>query len=141
MSENGWNIYGRRLYWRSTMQPAKLFIWDARIAPALGLFIVHARTPTFIILVASILLASWCEYRGISVPAALRSIRAALAGDHRRATSRPRRQPASYMCEAADGDGFGVWDPALCRIIPLPRWQRRADRFWARRVEQNDSRD
>ncbi|MCY4195469.1 MAG: IcmT/TraK family protein [Rhodobacteraceae bacterium] len=136
MTQDG-NIYGRRLYWRATMQPAKLFLWDARIAPALGLFIVHARLTTFVILVLALILASWCEYRGISIPAALRGVRAALAGDRRRATSRLPCRPASYMC-AAD---HGVWDPALMRIVPPPRWQRRADRFWTCRAEQNDSRD
>ena len=125
-------IYGRPIYWRATMQPARMLFWDARLAPVVGLFVLHARLWTLLLLAASLALAAWCEYRGLSIPGAARAFRSFLAGRRRRATSRPPRGPACYSGECADGM---VWDPALAAAVPPPLWARRADRRTARMAE------
>ena len=125
-------IYGRPLYWRATMQPARMLIWDARVAPAVALAIVYLRLWTLILLVVCLGLAALCEYRGMSIPAGFRSVRATLAGRRRWATSRPPRRPACYAGECA---GNLVWDPAGCTAAPPPFWRRRADRRTKRLAE------
>lgn len=118
-------IYGRPLYWRATMQPARMLIWDARVAPAVALAIVHFRLWTLVLLAVCLGLAALCEYRGMSIPAGFRLVRSTLAGRRRRATSRPPRRPACYAGEAT---GNLVWDPTTCTAVPPPSWRRRADR-------------
>ena len=126
-------IFGRPLYWRSTMQPARLLLWDARIAPAAFLAIIHFRLWTLILLAACLALAALCEYRGMSIPSGLRFVRSTLAGRRRQATSRPPRRPASYADECRDG---GRWDPAICDAVRPPLWQRRAERRIARMLAE-----
>ncbi len=117
-------IYGRRLYWRATMLPARMLIWDARLAPLAGLVLLHFRLWTVLLLAVSLLAALWAERRGLSAPAAGRAVRSALAGRRRRATIRRPRPAVSFADECRDGRR---WDPALLRPVPPPRWQRRAD--------------
>ena len=118
-------IYGRPLYWRATMQPARMLIWDARVAPAVALALVHFRLWTLVLLAVCLGLAALCEYRGMSIPAGFRLLRSTLAGRRRRATSRAPRRPSCYAEEAA---GNLIWDPATCSAVPPPSWQRRANR-------------
>ncbi len=117
------NLYGEACYWRATMQPARMFLWDARLAPVVLLTMLHLRLWTVclaaIVLIAGLVLQS----RGMSPPSALRRIRAALAGRRRRATSRPVRKAASWIDECGDG---WRWDAASCRPVRPPRWMRSA---------------
>ena len=119
MTDRG--LYGRACYWRATMQPARMFVWDARLAPAVLLTMLHFRLWTVLLTAAVLAAALLLQRRGISVPAGLRLARSLLAGRHRPATSRPPRRAASWIDEC---EGGGRWDPATCRPIPPPRWLR-----------------
>jgi len=51
-------LYCRPIYRRATMQPARMLFWDARLAPAVGLFVLRARLWTLLPLAASLALAT-----------------------------------------------------------------------------------
>ncbi len=118
-------LYGSPCYWRPTMQPARMFVWDARLFPVVLLVLLHFRLWTVLLAAIVLGLALILQRRGMSVPAACRRVRSLLAGRHRRATSRPPRRPVSWTDECKDG---WRWDPSKCRSVPPPRWLRKASK-------------
>ena len=115
-------LYGQPCYWRATMQPARMLVWDARLAPVVGLFLVHARLWTALLVVAVLGLGLFVQHRGMSLPSGLRWLRAMLAGRFRPATSKPPRRAVSWSGEGQDG---WQWHPGRLQTVPPPRWLRR----------------
>ena len=112
-------IYGTPCYWRATMQPARMLLWDARLAPVVLLTMIHFRLWT-VCLTAFVLAAAFMlQRRGMSLPAGFLRGRAFLAGRRRSATSRPPRRAACWSDECEDG---WRWDPATCQPVRPPRW-------------------
>lgn len=114
-------LYGSPCHWRSTMQPARMLVWDARLFPVVLLVILHFRLWTVVLAAAVLSGALLIQRRGMTIPSALRRLRAKLAGRRRRATSMPPRRPACWSDECADG---WRWNPSNCRAVPPPRWLR-----------------
>ena len=112
-------FYGRHCYWRPTMQPALMAAWDARLFPVVLVMLVHFRLWTVMLTIAVLALGLVLRRKGISIPAAGRLARSRLAGNFRRATSRPPRRAVSWVDECRGG---WRWDPSRCRAVPGPRW-------------------
>lgn len=71
------------LHWRNTQKPARFFALDARAFAAVLVFLVHARLWTFGLVVIVMLIFWVAERRGLTFEAALRALRAWLAGARR----------------------------------------------------------
>lgn len=70
-------------HWRNTMRPARFFNLDARAALPFLVLLVYARWITLIVTCLLTLFFYILEQRGLTVPAALRSIRVWFVGDFR----------------------------------------------------------
>ncbi len=66
--------------WRDTMRPMRFFGVDARAALPMFFFIMNMSTNTFILAVAGMVVFSFLERKGLTVPAAIRTVRAWVAG-------------------------------------------------------------
>lgn len=122
-------LYGNPCYWRPTMQPARMFAWDARLFPLVLLALLHFRLWTVLLAAAALAGALVLEKKGMSVPASCRRVRSWLAGRRRLATSRP---PRRAVCWSDECEGGWRWDPASCRPVPPPRWMRAASKRFSR---------
>jgi intracellular multiplication protein IcmT len=70
-------------HWRNSMRPVRFFMLDARASlPFLVLF-VYARTSTIIITIIITLIFYFFEKRGLTTPAAMRSLRVWFVGPSR----------------------------------------------------------
>ena len=72
--------------WRDSARSPKFFIFDAKAAFPLLLFLLHIRWWTFIVAVVAWLTFTYLNYRGFSVEVFLRWLRAMLAGKRKIAT-------------------------------------------------------
>lgn len=70
-------------HWRDTMRPARFFQFDARLSFFIVLLLVHARMWTFMLFFAVLGVFWLLERKGLSFPAALRSLRVWLIGENR----------------------------------------------------------
>lgn len=66
--------------WRDSARTPKFFIFDAKAAFPLLLFLVHIRLWTFVLAVVAWLIFTYLNYRGFSVEVFLRWLRSTLAG-------------------------------------------------------------
>ncbi len=74
------------------MKTVRFFMFDAKAAGPVFLFLLHARMWTFILLIVS-LFSFWAlEKRGLTLPSALRAFRLWLVGNKRPAVVLTRRQ-------------------------------------------------
>ena len=84
--------------WRETMKPARILGVDGRAVFPLLLFAVHLAVWTALIALASMSLFVVLERRGLTPPAAFRSVRSWLAGPIRHATPKyKKRKMISYL--------------------------------------------
>ncbi len=70
-------------HWRNTMRTVRFFAFDARAALPLPLLLVYARWSTLILTIVTLLVFRFFERRGLTFPAALRNLRAWVAGKER----------------------------------------------------------
>src|SRR5690606_30971110 len=96
-------------FWRVTMLPARMAVFDARMVFFVALFLLHIRLWTFGVLVFACLVFFILEQRGLSLPAAGRLVRSLLAGSRRPAVfPGQRRSRISYAFEGAGGGRFDL---------------------------------
>jgi len=74
---------GQSWHWRNTMKTVRFFQFDARAGLFVGLLLVHFRLWTLGLLVAVLFIFYALERKGLSFPAALRSLRVWLIGTKR----------------------------------------------------------
>lgn len=67
-------------FWRESARSLRLFFFNAYVAVPLLLFLLHIRTWTFVLLVATIVVMMVIERHGFTVPVALLAVRAKVAG-------------------------------------------------------------
>lgn len=67
-------------HWRDSARSPKFFIFDAKAAFPLLLFLLHIRWWTFIVAVVAWLIFTYLNYRGFSMEVFLRWLRSILAG-------------------------------------------------------------
>ncbi len=79
MAENEGNTW----HWRNTMKTVRFFQFDARAGLFVALLLVHFRIWTLILLVTMLFVFYALERKGLSFPAALRSLRVWLVGTKR----------------------------------------------------------
>ncbi|MDD9900228.1 MAG: IcmT/TraK family protein [Alphaproteobacteria bacterium] len=82
--EAGW-------HWRNSMKPVRFFNLDGRAGFFVVVFIIHARLYTLCLLLTVFFVLWLLERRGLSFPAALRSIRVWMVGPYRPGLMRLRR--------------------------------------------------
>ena len=80
-------------HWRNTMRPVRFFNLDARAAMPFFVLLLYARWITLFITITVTLVFWYVERKGLTFPAALRTIRVWMIGYHRPAwfTMRHRR--------------------------------------------------
>lgn len=62
-------------HWRNSMRTVRFFTFDARAAMPLPLLLVYARVSTIVLTIVTLVLFRFLEQRGLTFPAALRSLR------------------------------------------------------------------
>lgn len=72
-------------HWRDSARPTKFFIFDAKAAFPLLLFLLHMRLWTFIVAIVAWLFFTYLNYRGFSIAVFLRWLRSTLAGKRKMA--------------------------------------------------------
>ena len=77
------DVEKKNWHWRNSMRPVRFFNLDARAALPFLLLLVYARPITLIMTVLITVIFRILEMRGLSVPAALRSLRVWFLGDRR----------------------------------------------------------
>ncbi len=70
-------------HWRNTMRTMRFLGFDARAAMPLPLLLVYARLSTLILTIVFLVAFWYLEKKGLTFPAALRSIRAWVVGKER----------------------------------------------------------
>lgn len=70
-------------HWRNSMRVVRFLAFDARAAAPLPLLLVYARLSTLLLTIATLLLFRYFEQKGLTTPAAMRSLRANLVGKFR----------------------------------------------------------
>ena len=68
-------------HWRDSARNARFFMWDARAAFPLVLFLMHIRVWSFIVAVVAMMFFAALEHFGFTVNVFLRWLRTTLAGD------------------------------------------------------------
>jgi hypothetical protein len=89
----GPSIYGRPCFWRETMRPARVLVFDARLMIFVLLFMLHLRLWTLFALILAAVAFYSIERRGLSFQAVGRLLRSYLAGPDRPARRSARRRP------------------------------------------------
>ncbi|HCS22269.1 MAG TPA: IcmT/TraK family protein [Alphaproteobacteria bacterium] len=74
---------GRGWHWRNTMKTVRFFSFDARAGIFVALLLVHFRIWTLCLLVLMLMIFYLLERRGLSFPAAMRSLRVWFIGTKR----------------------------------------------------------
>ncbi len=74
---------GRSWHWRNTMKTVRFFSFDARAGLFVALVLLHFRIWTICLLVGMLFIFYLLERKGLSFPAALRSLRVWLVGTKR----------------------------------------------------------
>ena len=70
-------------HWRNTMKPVRFFNLDARAAIPFCLLLVYARLVTLILCIVSTIIFRFLERKGMTFPAALRTLRLKITGPDR----------------------------------------------------------
>ncbi len=70
-------------HWRNTMRPVRFFNLDARASLMFFVLLVYCRPVTIILTIIVVAIFRILEHRGLTFPAALRSLRSWLVGDRR----------------------------------------------------------
>lgn len=70
-------------HWRNSMRTVRFFAFDGRAALPLPLLIFYARLSTLVLFIANLVVFRFLENKGLTVPAALRNLRAWLIGNDR----------------------------------------------------------
>lgn len=70
-------------HWRNTMRPVRFFAFDARAALPIPLLLVYFRLSTVLLTIATLLLFRYLERKGLTFPAALRTLRSSMVGKER----------------------------------------------------------
>jgi hypothetical protein len=71
------------VYWRDTQRPLRFFIFDAKAALAILLFLFHAKLWTFITSIVLMFLFWGMERKGLTFTTALRKVRGFIIGKKR----------------------------------------------------------
>jgi len=67
-------------HWRDTQKPARFFMFDPRIVVFVGLFLLHIKLWTFVVLVMVAIINIVLEYRGIRITHMHRILKTYLTG-------------------------------------------------------------
>lgn len=70
-------------HWRNSMRTVRFFAFDSRSALPLPLLLVYARWSTLALMILSLLVFRYLERKGLTVPAAMRNLRAWVVGANR----------------------------------------------------------
>lgn len=70
-------------HWRNTMRPVRFINVDGRAAIPIPILLVYARTSTLILTIAFLAFFRYLERKGLTFPAAVRSMRASVVGVER----------------------------------------------------------
>ncbi|MEM7680257.1 MAG: IcmT/TraK family protein [Pseudomonadota bacterium] len=70
-------------HWRNTMRPVRFFAFDARAGLPLPLLLVYARLSTFILAIIFLIIFRYLERKGLTFPAAMRTLRQNMVGRER----------------------------------------------------------
>lgn len=70
-------------HWRNTMRTVRFFALDARASLCFMILLVYARQSTIILTFVVTMVFYWLEKRGLTFPAALRSLRMWFVGHDR----------------------------------------------------------
>lgn len=70
-------------HWRNSMRVVRFLAFDARAAMPLPLLLVYARLSTLILTIVTLLFFRHLERKGLTFPAALRTFRSWVVGEHR----------------------------------------------------------
>lgn len=70
-------------HWRNSMRVVRFFAFDARAAAPIPVLLVYLRWSTIIITIITLLVFRFLENKGLTVPAAMRNLRAWLVGKER----------------------------------------------------------
>jgi|TARA_R110000868_G_scaffold112128_2_gene302189 intracellular multiplication protein IcmT len=79
-------------HWRNTMRPLRFFGMDSRAALPYLILLPYARPITLVFCILSTVLFMVLEKHGLTLPAAVRSLRSSLVGERRFALARIRRR-------------------------------------------------
>ena len=79
-------------HWRNSMRPVQFFGMDARAAIPFLVLLVYFRLITLFLAISSTVIFIALEKRGLTFPAALRSLRSWLCGQSRPAWTSARRR-------------------------------------------------
>ncbi len=70
-------------HWRNSMRVVRFFNFDARAAMPLPLLLVHARIYTLVFAIVTLFIFRFLENKGLTFPAAMRSLRLWAVGRER----------------------------------------------------------
>lgn len=70
-------------HWRNNMRTVRFFALDARASLAFMVLLVYARTSTIILTLIVTMIFYWLEKKGMTFPAAMRSLRMWFVGTDR----------------------------------------------------------
>ena len=70
-------------HWRNSMRPIRFFAFDARAALPFPLLLVYARWSTLVLCILFLILFRQLERKGLTFPAAMRTLRQNLVGRER----------------------------------------------------------
>lgn len=70
-------------HWRNSMRTVRFLGFDARAALPLPLLLVYARLSTIILTIMVLVLFRYLERKGLTFPAALRTLRSTIIGNDR----------------------------------------------------------
>lgn len=79
-------------HWRNNMRPVRFFALDARASLAFMTLLVYARTSTLIFALLSSAVFYWLDKKGLTFPAAMRSLRCWFTGPDRPAWASVQRK-------------------------------------------------
>jgi intracellular multiplication protein IcmT len=70
-------------HWRNSMRTTRFFAFDARAALPIPLLLVYARLSTLILTIVFLIFFRFLERKGLTFPAALRTMRSGIVGRDR----------------------------------------------------------
>lgn len=70
-------------HWRNSMRPVRFFNLDARAALPFFVLLVYARPVTLVMTIIVVMIFRFLEHKGMTFPAALRSLRVWIVGMRR----------------------------------------------------------
>lgn len=79
-------------HWRNSMRTVRFFNMDARASMPFILLLVYARPVTLFLAVVTTMAFRFLEMKGLTFPAAMRSLRVWLIGQHRPSWANYRRR-------------------------------------------------